>query len=167
MAGGKKSKNHPIDEDLDFQQKMWRIQRAGWVVLALLMLVTVLGLFGGGPLSSAQALDSSGLLQVDYDRFVRMQSPQTLQVSLDEAAVHDQQASVWVSQAFLDRVRVERIQPQPERVTAQDGGQIYQFSVRGPLQVTYDLQAKGPGVYRVELGLPGAEPAAFTQVVYP
>lgn len=167
MAGGKKSKSPQIDEDLDFQKKMWRIQRLGWVVIALLLLAAVLGLFGGGLLSSAQAHDSGELLQVHYDRFVRMQSPQTLQVSMDGGAVQDQQASVWISQDFLDRVRIERIQPQPERVTAQDGGQIYQFSARGPLQVTYDLQAKGPGLYQVELGIPGADPAAFTQVVYP
>lgn len=41
------SRNRPIREDMAFQRSLWRFQRGGWIVLALLA-AAVLGLFSQG-----------------------------------------------------------------------------------------------------------------------
>jgi hypothetical protein len=47
------SSQFQIDEDLNFQRREWKIQRAGWVTMALVIIAALLGVFGAGPLSSA------------------------------------------------------------------------------------------------------------------
>ena len=42
-----------IEQDHDFQRRSWRLQRAGWIVLSLVLLAGLLGLFGSGPLAHA------------------------------------------------------------------------------------------------------------------
>lgn len=44
-----------IEEDLDFQRRMWRLQQIGWALLVLVVVAALLGLFGKGPLSRAVA----------------------------------------------------------------------------------------------------------------
>ncbi len=42
-------------EDLTYQVRSWRIERAGQVLMGLFILAALLGLLGGGPLSRASA----------------------------------------------------------------------------------------------------------------
>ena len=50
-----------LEQDLVLQQRTWRVQRIGWVVLALIVLCGTLGLFGGiGPLNSTSTQAADG-----------------------------------------------------------------------------------------------------------
>lgn len=42
-----------IEEDLDHQRRCWKLERASWAVMALVLLAAMAGLFGSGPLSWA------------------------------------------------------------------------------------------------------------------
>lgn len=53
MANLKKVVDLQIEQDLKFQELMWRLQRVSQVILALLVLLALLGLFGDGILAKA------------------------------------------------------------------------------------------------------------------
>jgi hypothetical protein len=40
-----------VEQDLDFQQRTWALERAGWIVMLLIIAAALAGFFGGGPLS--------------------------------------------------------------------------------------------------------------------
>ena len=48
-------RNYPIQEDMRFQEKLWKLERVGWITLTLVVAITLLGVFGAGPLSQATA----------------------------------------------------------------------------------------------------------------
>ena len=39
-------RDYPIQEDMGFQEKLWKLERAGWVALSLVVAITLLGVFG-------------------------------------------------------------------------------------------------------------------------
>jgi hypothetical protein len=43
-----------VGEDLDFQRKWWRFENAAWVVFTLIIILDLSGLFGRGPIASAE-----------------------------------------------------------------------------------------------------------------
>ena len=67
----------------DFDQVMrhhyaaWRAERVAWCVMALVLLATLLGAFGDGPLSDAR-VGSPRTFTVEYDRLLRSSSPALL-----------------------------------------------------------------------------------------
>jgi hypothetical protein len=87
-----------ITEDLDFQHRIWKLQRIGWAVMVLLILAAVLGLFGRGILSRAVVTDAQGQLSVEYSRFARFQAPVELVVRIQHAA--DEAPSFWISREY-------------------------------------------------------------------
>ena len=43
-----------VGEDLPFQRKWWRFERATWIFFGLILLLDVAGVFGRGPVAKAQ-----------------------------------------------------------------------------------------------------------------
>jgi hypothetical protein len=58
-----------IETDLEFQRRVWRVPRVGWLIIGAAVVAALLGLFGTGPLSRAST--DGGGLTVEYDRFAR------------------------------------------------------------------------------------------------
>lgn len=69
-----------IHEDLPFQEREWKIQRAAWVFMALVIVLALLGLFSTGPLSSAKEEAADGALTVGYERFIRHDGRTTITI---------------------------------------------------------------------------------------
>ena len=45
MAGGQRVGDPEIKQNLRFQRRMWALERIGWAVMALVVLVGLVGLF--------------------------------------------------------------------------------------------------------------------------
>jgi len=73
MARTKKVGDLQINEDMEFQRRSWIVQRVGWLVFALVILLAALGLFGDGILSDAKAGQEEGALWLEYPRFKRFE----------------------------------------------------------------------------------------------
>lgn len=73
--------NLDIEEDLPFQQRTWKVERVGWILMALIALASVLGLIDKGPLSQNRKGDPS-TLEVQYNRFIHLETPAQLRVRL-------------------------------------------------------------------------------------
>jgi hypothetical protein len=170
VASTKRVGSLEIAQDLDFQRKEWRVQRVGWVVIALLILASLLGLTGSGVLARATVGDAGSPLQLAYSRFDRLEAPTTLDLQIAGDAVTAERVEVWVDRAYLQGVQLERVVPEPEEVQSAGDRLIYVFGVDTPGQpvtITFDLRHMEFGSKSGQVGL-GDEPAlSFSQFVFP
>lgn len=156
------------DPDLRFQRREWTVQRAGWLVMLLIVLVALSGLFGGGPLSTATAEVEP--LQLQYTRFERRHAPTELEVSLASSAVSQDQIEVWLSVDYLARIEITSIVPEPEEVSEIDDRVVYRFSIDDQTQtprILITLEHDEPGLTTGRIGLFDGPELQFWQVVYP
>lgn len=159
-----------IDQNLSLQQKEWLIQRVAWVALALLLLAGLLGVFGNGPLSDTTAGDADGPLRAEYPRFARFQAPLTVRFHIGPEAIQDGEARIGLSRSYVDSVRIERIDPEPDRVEAGEGVYVYVFTVADPEQaatVSFHLQPEAIGSIQGRAEPAGGPALDFGHFVYP
>jgi hypothetical protein len=154
-----------IDEDIVFQNRSWTAQRVGWVALALVIVAGLMGLFGSGPVSNTSA-GSRETVWVEYERFVRYQAPTTLRI---RTRPQNDAAHVNVSREYLEKVKVEKILPEPARVSAGNGFVTYRFDVSGPgeFSVKFDLITQALGELPGTVAANDKSGVSFRQFVYP
>lgn len=162
-----------IDQDLTFQRRSWIVQRTGWTVMALLLVAAMLGVLGSGPLSKG-TIEVPERGRVEYARFARYQTPDTLTVHLGHAATPQREVRLGVDRVFLDRSKIEAVMPPPLRVEGLADRLVYVFAMARtgePLTITFVLQPQRLGLAHARLTLETAagEPTAvaFRQMVYP
>jgi hypothetical protein len=151
-----------IDEDLKFQRREWKIQRVGWVTMALVIIAALLGVFGAGPLSSA-TIEREGL-RLEHERFGRLQRDTELRFTI---AGTGGPVLLLIGSEYLDRVMIERITPEPGKVEAVSDGVVFQFVLQGPAAVTFHLTPKKFGLASGKVRLGQAAPITLTQFIYP
>jgi hypothetical protein len=159
-----------IGEDIAHQETMWKVERAGWILMALLLIAALLGLLGPGPLSNATASDPGSLIRVEYERFVRHQAPVELRIHLGSASVHDGRVRLWLNREFITRAQIERIDPEPERTELDSHRFVYVLDtpkMEESSQAIIHFKPAGFGLTRVQLGLVGGPEVEFKQWVYP
>jgi hypothetical protein len=165
---GKSADPASPDAITEFQRREWAVRRAGWVVLSALLAAGALGLFGQGPLARAQAGADEGWL-LEYDRFVRSNTPSRLAVTLP-AGRHGDTASIWIDRGYADRVEIQESNPTPLSVTARADRLIYRFLVIGgptPIRVVFDVEPQTAGRLRGRVGIADSVSVGFVQLVYP
>jgi hypothetical protein len=160
-----------VAEDFDHQKRSWAVQRAGWVVLTLVVLAAAAGCFGSGPASSASAGEPGGPLHLRYDRFARAQGRTELElrVSPGPGPGSEREARVWLDRAYLAGFEIDSITPEPERTEAGPDRLVFVFALErpGPFDVTIHLQPQRFGRLRGRAGVPGGPAVTFAQLVYP
>ena len=161
--------NVEIDQDLEFQHRMWRAERIGWAVMAILLLCAALGMFGHGALSRTMALKGD-LLTVEYQRFGRYQAPMEMRVYLSAGSSQD--LFFQLDRVFLMNVQITSIFPKP--VTEQpiyDGVQFLFSPTRvkgeGSLVVTISYQPKQMGLLKAAVRGEETTSLSVTQFIYP
>ena len=154
-----------LEEDEAFHERVWRLRRAGWLAMVLLILAGLAGLLGVGPLSRAEVSDASGL-HVAHARFARAEAPESLRVRVPAQADGHRLA---VSRAFLDRVRIESVVPEPARTEALGDQVVYVFAGRPGTDAvaTVHFTPSAVGFVRAGLGVPGRAPLTIWMLVYP
>jgi hypothetical protein len=157
-----------VGQDIAYSERGWRLQKAGWACLALLLAAGLAGLLGDGPLSERTVRDGDGLV-VEYLRFARTSADTPLRVWVGEGAVPGGAARVWLDSAFLANQEIAGITPQPDRVEAGPDRLTYVFLAPdgGPIEVRLDLRPKAVGRHPVRVGVPSGRQVTFTQIVYP
>jgi hypothetical protein len=142
----------------------------GWVSFALIVIAALAGLFGPGPLSWADRSTSSGLVELQYDRFVRYMGDTTLELRIRPDPAEPRTARVWISNDYLSGLNMEQVLPQPDVWTATNDGVMLTYPVSGPDdRVIVELRAYPDrvGPLRGALGVSVREPIRFWQFVYP
>jgi hypothetical protein len=158
------------EENLRVQRISWKLERVGWVLCAIALALAAIGLFGGGPLSSATAKSADGAITLRYDRFARNGAPERLEVELQPSAFRDGEAKLWISRDFFAGVRIQQIVPQPESVELLPDRILYHFHSpgrSGSIQVVFDYTPGSIGQMKVTMGTEGGVESHFWQLVYP
>jgi hypothetical protein len=159
-----------VGEDIDFERRWWRMERAIRVVQGLLLVVGLAGILGRGPLNEADAQSERQGLRVHYERVARFRTPTVLDITIKRPALTDSTARIWVSQRYLDAVPVSRTLPQPREVMLVADGQVYVFPVApaaDSAQLRFYLEPGSLGSQRGAVGPAGTRPVSFSQTVLP
>lgn len=155
-----------ITQDLEFQKRSWKAQRVGWAVIALLILGGLLGVFGRGFAARAVAGYPDSPVSFEYERFTPSQSTTSLLLRLGAGVDR-----VSISKAYLERVQIEAITPQPEAVEARGTHYTYIFrrtaNANEPITVVIHVRPQGFGLLSGEVGVEGVITHGFWQLIYP
>lgn len=167
---GNTYKDLQVGQDLSFQEREWRIQRAAWILLAAIVVLALLGLFGTGPLSSTTAGSTDEGLKIAYERFVRHDGQTSVDIDVSPDQIANGQVEIWVSSSYLDSVDIERISPQPDQVRNEGDRLVYIFpaaSTNDPISVTFSMRPDALWRLSGDIGITDGPSLSFDQVSYP
>lgn len=161
------NRSHPVHEDMRFQAAEWTAERIGWWIWLGFIVLACLGLFSGGPLSSATIRDGTGGLEAELDRFYRKGATTTVQLRVE--ARPGNETRILLSPEFLNAFTVQAMLPEPSEWRGVPGGLelVFQREENAPLSVYMSIVPEGVGLVRSEIGLAGSEPARLTQFIFP
>ena len=159
------SRHFPIQEDMPLQVRLWRIERLGWYLLALIVLLTLLGLFGTGPLSAVEARTPGGL-SVKYARFER--NGAATQMTVAARGEPGQAVRFTVSGDLLRYFTLDGIQPPPARAMSAGEGLGFELvaDAEGRATAYLALRPGMPGLARSTLDA-GGERLPIWQWIHP
>ena len=169
MAEGKRVGDLEVNQDLKHQRLEWKVERAGWIVMALFILAALAGLLGRGPLSDSVAGERGSRLWAEYQRFARYQAPAIIRVHLTPGDSPEGKVRLRLNRDFIERIELRLVDPEPEIVAADAGGMVYTFLLAAgqPTTVTYHLEANAFGSLPVSLAVEGGDALSFRQFIYP
>lgn len=169
MSPVKKVGSLEIVEDVKFQKQEWTFERIGWIGMALLILLGLLGLFGDGPISRATQTSPGGL-KVTYERFERQTSPSNMQLEFPQEAVQNGQLRWWINRDYVERVQIDGIIPNPEQVETTADRIIYTVNAQdatGPIRIKLNISAEESGNLAGEVGWLDGDSLQFSQFIFP
>jgi hypothetical protein len=167
MPRDRSARNAEIEQDIEHEKREWKIERVGWVIMAVLLLAALAGLLGTGPLSKAVAGDRASSLWVEYHRFERYQSPTKITIHVRSDNPH---IRLWINDGFVRMVDLTHIDPEPDHVEA--GSTRYTFPMTltdtdKDIVVTVYFKTNEFGRMNTEIGLEEGPSLSFSQLVYP
>jgi hypothetical protein len=141
-----------VGEDVEFQRRWWKFERAVWIFFIAFVLLDLAGLFGRGPLAKAHLATSNSAMNVDYERIERTGTPSVLKVEFNNSAIRNHQVELWASEDLVTKLGNKQIAPQPAISTFGEGGVHYTFpATTQPATAVFSLQPSAPGFYRLIL----------------
>jgi hypothetical protein len=157
-----------IEQDLDFQNRQWRIQRWGWAVMTAIVIAALLGLTGAGPLATASQRTADAALQIEYSRIERVQAPSELAMEVTTSGAD--QVAIWLANDFLDTITIESMSPEPSTTEAGAERQVFIFAAdpeATTAQVRIGFQHESAGMVSGIVGIVGGPEISFSQFVLP
>lgn len=157
-----------IEQNDHFQRAEWRLQRAGWTLMALLVLGTLAGIFGRGPLSRAVASASDGSLEIEYERVQRYEG-RTAMVLHPRGGTRDADGRlrIWMDVATARALGDVRTIPRLERQGAAGDRVFWDVVVADDAPVTVEFHATERGRYPLRMWLDGHAPVSRSPFVFP
>jgi hypothetical protein len=76
-----------VGEDIEFQRKWWKFERAVWILFGFILVLTLGGGFGRGPLAKAERETRDASINVKYDRIQRTGTPSIVTVAFGPSAI--------------------------------------------------------------------------------
>jgi hypothetical protein len=145
-----------VGSDLEFQRRWGSAERIVWSILIVFLILSLLGVFGRGPMAKATARAQDGSMQVDYERFERFSTPSVLTVRMAPSAVNNHQIKLWVSEALVKPLGNQRVIPQPDKSEIGNGGVLYTFpATETASSVEFQMQPSEIGKTELKLRVPG------------
>lgn len=129
-----------LDENLHQHKQGWLVQKIGWAILYLGLLLAVAGIFGTGPLSY-RTISQNGH-SVEYERFLRFEGEAEMTFNVNAAT---DTVTLEIPQQYLEYINVESITPLPLGNKTLNGVTTYFFNAHGNTSIHCNVMAKKPG----------------------
>ncbi|MFC7401655.1 hypothetical protein [Citricoccus sp. GCM10030269] len=143
--GAKRDGNLDLDirQDDRFQQREWRVEQVGTVLLVLFLLAGVLGLVGKGLFNQASAASENGALEMEYQRVAHYKADQTVTFTVSEEAIEDDTVTLVLTGPWVQEVNMSSINPEPDTQYATPDGMAMEFAVHQPgdLEIDFSVMA--------------------------
>ncbi|MEX0782508.1 MAG: hypothetical protein WD557_07650 [Dehalococcoidia bacterium] len=152
MAGSRAGQQPGLQIGVDpsFDRIQWRVERFAWILMALVILLALLGFFGGGgPLM--RATERSGDSEVRYNRMIRFQGQTRLEITVPGSGG---EARITFNQPFLADMQIEGIHPEPAAVRAGSESVTYVFELaegEESADVSFSLRPEKIGVHSANI----------------
>ncbi len=129
MADSAPSDGLNLDSDLELQERVWRMERVGWVVTAVLLGAAMLGAFGGTGLLSRGHQTEGDDLSVDFPRLARHSTETSFSFVLRPTGP---EAELWIDNSFFQHAALERVVPEPEAMVRDTERTYFRFPAIAP-----------------------------------
>jgi hypothetical protein len=159
-----------VGEDLDFQRRWWRFERAVWIVFIAVIVLDLGGAFGRGPLANAAAASADHVFETTYERIERSGTPSMMTVKINEAAppADSHEVELFMSDSAVSDLGLQRVIPAPESTTVGDGGLTYRFPAGSlPATLRFEFQPLHSGLHHLAMRVPGQPLLQMTVAVVP
>lgn len=156
-----------LDEDLPHQRRRWKMERRGWIAVAVLVLAGMLGLFGPGLLTERES-SSGEEFRLTWHSVVRRDTSVPITVRVQPGSAEE--VTIGVSQGYLQSVQIEGITPEPTGSAVRSDEVLFRFAVLGsdPVAIRIHSRAVDVGILRGRVRLEGSDAVVnFTQWVQP
>lgn len=146
----------------------WYVERAAWLLGAILLIAGVLGLFGQGPLTWSEAANRDASLVVRYYSVDRYSSDTELRLVVDHS---DQQTvRVRIDRSFLNVTTPQGIWPPPIATETSGDSLVFTFQLGKTIperEIVYHYKHETYGKVRFNVSVEGGEPVTVSQFVFP
>lgn len=168
MGEDKQRTDLQLEPDLAHERIEWRVQRIGWLGLALFCAAALAGLLGPGPASRQTAGQVGSPLHLEFDRFLRQRAPFALKIFCNPDDSADQ-FILSLDRSWVERAEITKIQPEPATVSAAGNQYLYQFNSSGADEqlVTIHFEPDTFGEISTSLSLNAKDTLHFKQFVWP
>jgi hypothetical protein len=157
-----------VGEDLEFQRNWWKFEHWVWIFFSLMLVLTLAGAFGRGPIAKAERLAKDGSIEVKYDRIQRTSTPSIMTVNFGASAIRNGKVDLYVSGSMVKELGAQRVVPSPERAIIGGDGLTYTFPASvPPSAVEFALEPTGPGLHHLVLCVAGLETVNIDIAVMP
>ena len=165
MTENEQALNLPQDER--FQRAEWSAQRCGWAASVLLIAVALAGAFGDGPLSSAGV--SNGNLHVQFERFGRRRTFQSMHLYIAPNSGGTVRRTVWFSRNLVDAMEIQSMVPEPEGQLAAEDRVEFTFSL-APAErahIAIEMRPRRAGSVTGMIGVDKGPGVGISQFIWP
>jgi hypothetical protein len=129
-----------IQEDIDLHIRGWIFQRIGWLLMLMILISSVLGLFGNGLFSEKLIIRNGSSLT--FEQFARRDNETEIEILVPHSSGKIQ---VALSPAFTEIFKVEHIAPEPREQMLKNGFTVYEFAAEANAQLTFFLTTRKAG----------------------
>lgn len=154
-----------VDDAPQFQQRQWRIQRLGWVLLAATVVTALLGFLGPGPMSWSVVGEQA--LRMEHPRFPQLQAPTHLRFHFQAKTSSPE---LWVDRKYIEKFKIDAIVPAPRSQRAEADRLIFEFDAgvdAAATAVTFYVTPTDAGSAGARAGLIGGPTLTAWQFIYP
>ncbi len=160
-----------ISSDLAFQDREWVVQRVGWAVMVVVLVLTTLGLLGGwGPLNQHVVRAEQGL-SLELERVVRHGGQARFAMVVPPELAPDGTVTVWIDRRWLQGLTMENTPvPEPESTSVHGDVVLYEFATSDPERpgrIEMGFVPDDIGLREGRFGVQGGPSLSFTQLVLP
>jgi hypothetical protein len=156
--------------DRQFIEKWLDRQRYVWYSVILLLVLTLTGLLGRGPLAKKTISAGPGQLEVTYERVPHFKTPAAIELHLPQNASQGDHIRILLQGAVADQAAFQEIIPQPISAAPLLDGIVAEIPITAASaggRVMIFQQPSAVGRLESKIALEGGPSLEFTQFVLP